>query len=933
MADWARLKELYQLAAERPAAERAAFIESVCGGDEELLRELQSLVAAGEAADSFLESTPDMVWAARAAAMAGTTLGHYRLDSLLGRGGMGLVYRATDTRLGRTVAVKIVRPEMASTPEARRRLMREAKAASALKHQNIVTVYDADQAAGRDFLVMEFVEGQTLAERLSSGPMPLAEAMNCAIQVAAALESAHASGILHRDLKPQNVMVETSGTVKVVDFGLAKLSERNAPEHSQALETHAGAVIGTAAYMSPEQAEGRPADARSDIFCFGALLYEMLSGRRAFAGASPASTLAAVLRDDPEPLDSPAGDIVSRCLQKSPERRFQTATDLRSAIEAVRAGKRPISRKWLRYAATSVAVAAVMAGVRFSSWPRMGSHQQQARALFQVTKDSGLTTEPALSRDGRLLAYASDRGGSHLEIWVQPVDGGAARRLTSGAADQHEPSFSPDGSLICYRSEQEGGGVWTVRTAGGAPKLLMRGGRRPRYSPDGKWIACWTGVPGTGDPVAPGSGRIFIIPAAGGEPRQLEQEFAATRYPLWAPDARHILFAGARSGDNSSYDWWVTGLSGGAPIATGARPLLLEGHLADLSALPEPAAWRAEGGGVLFSTSEAAVSNLWEVPISPWSWKISGNAVRVTMGSGLEDHPAAASGVIAFAGLVSRSHLWSLERGKLDALTEGSAAGSFSSISAGGNLLVVVQAESILARDLSSGIERVLVKDKGLGWAKLTPDGSRVFYTLSGQEQSALYSIPSGGGQAIRHLDSAEKPWDVSGDGSRILAMTSSAPRGVRSVDLRSGQRSTFLSHPTWNLYWATFSRDEKWVAFTAKTGPDRSKVYATPFRDGDPSNPDEWVPVTDGAGADTGPQWSPDGKRIYFFSDRDGFRCIWFARFENGRASAAMPLRHFHTQRQNLNNIPISTLQLAASRDRLVFDLNELTGNIWLAR
>jgi eukaryotic-like serine/threonine-protein kinase len=346
--EWERVKELYDRADELPAAERAAFLAAACGGDECLLGEVQSLLSAGDAAGSFLEGLP--AFDEDAAALSGQTLGPYRLDSLLGHGAMGLVYRATDQRLGRTVAVKVLRPEVALTVEARRRFLRETQATAALHHPNIVTVHDTGHAAGRDFLVMEFVDGQTLADRLRSGPMPLAEALECAIQVASALEAAHQAGILHRDLKPQNVMLTgpTSGhpacTVKVLDFGLAKRHE-GGPARSEASQTRTGAVMGTAAYMSPEQVEGRITGLQSDIFSFGAVLYEMIGGRRAFGGKSAGAAMAAVLRDQPKPLDSPPWGIVALCLEKDPTQRFQTAGELRAALENLRAGGRPAKRK------------------------------------------------------------------------------------------------------------------------------------------------------------------------------------------------------------------------------------------------------------------------------------------------------------------------------------------------------------------------------------------------------------------------------------------------------------------------------------------------------------------------------------------------------------------------------------------------------------
>jgi eukaryotic-like serine/threonine-protein kinase len=945
MAQWSRLKELCQQAEELPRNQRGAFLEAACGGDPDLLREAQALLAAGEAAGSFLEAPPHLAWEACAEAMVGGSAGHYRLESLLGRGGMGLVFRAKDTRLGRTVALKLLRPETAQTPAARLRLLREAQAASALKHPNIVTVYEVGEADGRDFLIMEFVEGNTLAERIVSGPLAFAEALDCAIQVASALEAAHRAGVLHRDLKPQNVMLDAAGVVKVVDFGLAKLMESAETEPSPAGQTNTGAVFGTAPYMSPEQAEGRPADARSDVFSFGALFYELLSGRRAFPGASTAATLAAVLRDHPQPLDSPAWNTISRCLEKDMARRFQSAGELRERLEQVRAGGRGLpwkwGRKWVRYAACILPLAALAAGLTWWRVTPRSFRQQTSAELVQLTVDPGLTTEPALSRDGRLLAYASDRGNTgHLEIFVQPINGGlgAARRVTNGAADQHEPAFSPDGARIAYRSEQGGGGIWTIALAGGSPKLLMRAGRRPRYSPDGKWIACWTGQPGIGDPGAPGNGRIFLIPADGGEARQLLPGFTSVRYPLWAPDGRHILFAGTQNSDIASHDWWVTDLSGGPDVRTGAGRILADARLAGYGSptLPEPQEWSAQTGGVLFASGGARRADLWELPISQQTWKTSSVPTRVTLGTGLVSHPALAAGRTVFAGLASQSSIWSLHQGQLTRVTDGAVARGTPSLPVSGNPMVTLQLNGFAARDLRSGSERVLLQLDHCFWARLAPSGSHVIYVLEERGLNVAYAIPVAGGQPAQRLGNlgqVDKVWDVSSKASLALVMSEGTPRRVTLVDLRSGRRTVLLSHPSWNLYWAAFSADASWVTFTARTGPEQSRVFAARLGDGEPIDASKWVQVTEGSGNDTAPRWSTDGKRIYYFSDRDGFRCIWSAGFEKGRPTAPVPVQHFHQGRLSLARIPVAGLELGVARDRLVFELAESFGNIYQAR
>src|SRR5512135_2253233 len=276
--------------------------------------------------------------------MIGKTISHYRITEKLGEGGMGVVYKARDTHLDRFVAIKVLPPENVAEPERKRRFVQEAKAASALNHPNIVTIHDITEEGGTDFIVMEYVAGKTLDDSIPHKGMRLSLALKYAVQIADALARAHGAGIIHRDLKPSNVMVDEHGLVKVLDFGLAKLTETSGPEaETAATRTGAGTVLGTAAYMSPEQAEGRHIDTRSDVFSFGSMLYEMLTGQRAFRGDTRASTIASILREEPKPISQvseglprDAEKIVRRCLRKDPEHRFQTMADLRVALEELK---------------------------------------------------------------------------------------------------------------------------------------------------------------------------------------------------------------------------------------------------------------------------------------------------------------------------------------------------------------------------------------------------------------------------------------------------------------------------------------------------------------------------------------------------------------------------------------------------------------------
>ncbi|MCC6859506.1 MAG: serine/threonine-protein kinase, partial [Bryobacterales bacterium] len=467
-------------------------------------------------------------------AMVGQTIGHYRLLDKLGEGGMGVVFRAQDMRLGRCVAVKVLPPDKVADPARKARFVQEARAASALNHLNIIQIYDIDQSDGVDFIVMEYVPGRTLDQVMGRKGLSLAGALTYAVQIARALAAAHAAGIVHRDLKPANVMFTNEGVVKLLDFGLAKLTgpaetgEFDSTE-TQKADTGEGVLLGTVAYMSPEQAEGKEIDARSDIFSFGSLLYEMVTGRRAFQGETRASTLAAVLREEPKPVSHwapgmprEAERLIRRCLRKNPAHRFQHMDDLKVALEELKeesdSGQLqsealpPRARRriglWI-----GLAAGLVLAAIAAVKWNRLLTSRPAPEPAFtRLTFDAGLSTDPAVSPDGKLLAYASDRGGGgNLELWVKHLGGGEPIRLTRGAEDILEPRFSPDGATIAFRWERDGGGIYTISSLGGEPRLIAKHGRRPVFSPDGRSIAYWVGENLVG-------GRIFVVAAHGGEP-------------------------------------------------------------------------------------------------------------------------------------------------------------------------------------------------------------------------------------------------------------------------------------------------------------------------------------------------------------------------------------------------------------------------------
>jgi serine/threonine protein kinase len=974
---WATVERLYHAALARPVERRPAFLADACAGDDALRREVESLLAQPTSADDVLAggavvAAAGLVSDIGMSAMTGRRIGAYQILAQIGAGGMGEVYRARDTRLGRDVAIKILPREFTTHPDRLARFEREARILAALNHPHIGTIYgieDTPDDAGSHLraLVLELVEGDTLADRIArrkGAGLPINEALDIARQIADALDAAHEKGIVHRDLKPANIAITTQGVVKVLDFGLAKLDARPQASATESPtvtvdDTREGLVVGTAAYMSPEQARGQAVNKRTDIWAFGCVLYEMVTGRAAFARQTITDTLVAVLDREPDwqalPASTPAlvRKLLERCLTKSQRQRLRDIGDTLTELEslggpeepaAAAASPRPADRSKRRLFYVAMGLSSIAAATVFIVWSGRPAPVSALNLgpLTRLTSDSGLTTEPSVSADGRFIAYASNRGGDNLDIYVQQTSGGPAIRLTNDPTDDRQPTLLPDGSVVAFRSDRVPAGIYLAPALGGSARLIAPEGRGPRFSPDGQSIAYWTG-PWLAPRSVGTDRRVFVMAATGGPPARLAAELSDAGDPVWAPDGRSLLIFGRDEREDP--DWWWVPINGGQPRKTGtyARLAAQQLNIATANLYPIPQAWDANG--VLFSAADGAgdTRGVWRIAIDARSGEISSDPIRLTHGTTIDVWPSTSNDSrVVFAAQTENELIFGLPidanagkvTGPIRRLRDDTAATGRASLSEDGRVMVFPKYEfasgAVWARDLMIGREWQLAATPRTPLNPVvTVDGRWTAYTITKVDIGGNggpgdgYVVETSGGAPRKICENCQvDQWTRDG---RFALVVEDDGRRVSRLEVTTGKRILLLegSEPIDRVL---FGPDGRWMTFNVP-----QHVYLAPVHADRASTENEWAPILASTGAGRTAGLSPDGSLLYALLETDGFRCLYGLRLDpqtgQPRGNPSL-IAHFHDAARSWGSTGRGS---AAVKGLFVADLFETTSNVWI--
>lgn len=824
---------------------------------------------------------------------AGAKLGPFEIQSVLGTGGMGEVYRARDTRLDRTVAIKVLASHLSASPELKQRMEREARAISSLNHPHICQLYDIGSQDGTDYLVMELLVGETLAERVRKGAVPLNEVYKIGMEVAEALEVAHRRGIVHRDLKPGNIMLTLAGA-KLMDFGLAKplgaptMASGTAPSFTASPTmsgpspmsplTTAGSIVGTIQYMAPEQIEGREADARSDIFAFGAVLYEVTTGKRAFEGKSQISVASSILEKDPEPLSTakpltpPAFQhVVTTCLQKNPEDRFQTAHDVRLQLKwiaeggsapAIAAPPAASHNKHERLGWVAGIIAAALLGALVGAFfYRPISPAPLIRTVINAPESASvlLTGDfagpPVLSPDGAYVAFTAAAGGvqSKTALWVRPMDKLEGQML-AGTEGAIFPFWSPDSRSLGFFAENK---LKIVDLAGGAPLTLCDAnfGRGGAWGPNG--VILFT--PDT-------QKAVVRISAAGGTPTEVTKldraQHTSHRWPFFLPDGKHFLYLAivhdpSKAVNNTLYYASLDGrenrpLFHSLSNAVYANGFLLFARGNQLMAQPfDPASGTLSGEAQSLANGIVNDVSTWHMDVS-----VSNNGLMV-LGSG---------------GTADWKLIWMDRNGT----QVGVAADKLSDLQSArlsphGDRIAFTMDTGVIdvwVLDLARGIRtRLTFGPVSNSFPVWSPDGKWIIYNSDRNGRSNFFrkaSDGSGAEELLRTNDQIGVPSDCSRDGKYLIY--AHGPVGYTNWDLWAlpleGERKPWMVVPhgeNASSGYGRLSPDGHWLAYSS-TESGRAEVYVVPFRGGQ----GRWQVSANGGSQ---PSWSKDGRELYYAS------------------------------------------------------------------
>jgi Tol biopolymer transport system component/predicted Ser/Thr protein kinase len=787
--------------------------------------------------------------------MIGTRLLHYEVLEKLGEGGMGVVYKARDTRLDRFVALKVLPPEKVSDPDRKRRFIQEAKAASALNHPSIITIHDIDHVDGTDFIGMEYVAGKTLSELIPRKGMRLNEVLKYSVQIADALAAAHAAGIVHRDLKPANVMVTQNGLVKVLDFGLAKLTERAEPDASATTETleprtEEGTILGTVVYMSPEQAEGENVDARSDIFSLGSVLYEMLTGQKAFQGTSKMATLSMILHQDPKPVSriTPAipadlEKLISRCLRKDPQRRWQTMADLKVALDELKEDSNsgrlqatPAAAKQVTSVRLVIGAFAVVVLVALG-WYWLG-RQRRAEpeaplVAVPLTSYAGREVTPSFSPDGRQVAFqwCTEGPSANCDIYIKQIGVEPPFRLTSNPAEDFSPAWSPDGQFIAFlrRLSTNRAALMLIPQRGGQERVLEEldltewnhfdSAVAPYvgWSADSKWLVLPSAGPGK-DALG-----LSLVSMETLEKRRLTTPLAGScdTTPAVSPDGRTLAFtrmSGGRSG--------ICFLSLGKNYEPqGEPPRLVTPEEQPSSGV----AWTPDGSDIVYCYGPFGGGGLWRMAAST-----SGKPVRLAFASNATSGPAISRQGNRLAYEVQN---WDINVYRVD----------------------------LSGPTLNPGMPSKLISStKYDGLPAYSPDGKKIAFSSDRSGSWEIWVCNFDGSNAVqltslRGEDNDGATWSPDGR-SIAFGLVVGGKRHVFVANANGGVPRSLTTDPIGYMTWPSWSRDGRWIYFRSRrTGS--SAIWKMPAAGGDA------VQITPNGHERDVPQESPDGKFLYYIN------------------------------------------------------------------